>query len=698
MENTILNHYGSAVVVLGAGAVLLAFLFQTLSPSIAGGDSGELVAEGCMLGTAHPPGYPLFTMIVFGIKKLLDYTTELFGQFDAETKTTYIAALGSVAYSINAFSALLTVGAATCIGLIISSSTPTNSNDKIGEQSWTHHVGGSLFGMGMFTFSPLIWQYAVTAEVFPLNTFFASLILLLVLQFAKRGTFAIALLGAFVCGLALCNQHTIVLYEAPLILYMMFLLRRRIIDKPVNTCLMLGFAFLAGLAPYLYLPIAAIIDPKHGSWGHVSTLEGFVHHFLRRDYGTFKLFSGEQGRNAEGFQVRCWAYMKDIIFEQGLFIAPVLAVLAIVSWHRVVAQSSESPSSSSVTARVAAGKDQKKHFDIQQLDQQKKKKKSPALFGDCKVSPEEANWTPIAFLVTQLFYFGIFHSLANLPLSNKLLYGIHQRFWMQPNVLLFIWAGIGYNALFNLFSLVPVQALLRLFGSKKKASSPAQQPIGYAAIVQTVSVVGAMALVSAQYLKWHPISNQTGAYYWKNYASAILEGLPQNSVLLINYDMQWTSVRYLQKCEKFRDDVIAINLSMMTYTWFHNKRVLYPTITWPGTYLAPPNVPIHRQNRAFTLKEFLDANTESIPIYLGGKVSHADPELEKGYNFIPAGLVSKIVPVDRSPNGTTFNRWNQMNWISVTKNMERLPDMKKYPEETWEWTINRDFRDRVSGT
>ena len=27
-------------------------------------DSGELVAEACHLGTAHPPGYPLFTLLV----------------------------------------------------------------------------------------------------------------------------------------------------------------------------------------------------------------------------------------------------------------------------------------------------------------------------------------------------------------------------------------------------------------------------------------------------------------------------------------------------------------------------------------------------------------------------------------------------------------------------------------------------------
>ena len=37
---------------------------KTLMPSIPGGDSGELVAESCELGTAHPPGYPLYTLVV----------------------------------------------------------------------------------------------------------------------------------------------------------------------------------------------------------------------------------------------------------------------------------------------------------------------------------------------------------------------------------------------------------------------------------------------------------------------------------------------------------------------------------------------------------------------------------------------------------------------------------------------------------
>jgi hypothetical protein len=63
--------------ILALSGVILAVYIITLSPSIAGGDSGEIVAEGCLLGTglnffslslsfstAHPPGYPLLTLII----------------------------------------------------------------------------------------------------------------------------------------------------------------------------------------------------------------------------------------------------------------------------------------------------------------------------------------------------------------------------------------------------------------------------------------------------------------------------------------------------------------------------------------------------------------------------------------------------------------------------------------------------------
>lgn len=51
------------------GGVLVVYS-STLYPSVAGGDSGELVAESCHLGVSHPPGYPLFNMLVHTWMKL----------------------------------------------------------------------------------------------------------------------------------------------------------------------------------------------------------------------------------------------------------------------------------------------------------------------------------------------------------------------------------------------------------------------------------------------------------------------------------------------------------------------------------------------------------------------------------------------------------------------------------------------------
>eukprot|EP01034_Spumella_vulgaris_P030930 gene30930-38226_t len=160
--------------------------------------------------------------------------------------------------------------------------------------------------------------------------------------------------------------------------------------------------------PYLYLPLSAVFNPRPGSWGHVSTIEGLLHHVLRRDYGTFQLFSGATGRNAEGFWTRCEAYVRDFSEEQGLGVAHVLAVLGVVASVVVTV---------SVAWKASTGS-----------------KKTNT------VHSAAASTTPM-----QLVYFGVFHSLANLPLGDKLLFGVHQRFWMQPAVLSFVWVGVGYD-------------------------------------------------------------------------------------------------------------------------------------------------------------------------------------------------------------------------------------------------------------
>ena len=48
----------------------------------------------------------------------------------------------------------------------------------------------------------------------------------------------------------------------------------------------------------------------------MSTWDGFLHHVLRRDYGTFTLFSGAAGRDTEGFLPRTNAYINDVAGPQ----------------------------------------------------------------------------------------------------------------------------------------------------------------------------------------------------------------------------------------------------------------------------------------------------------------------------------------------------------------------------------------------
>jgi hypothetical protein len=164
----------------------------------------------------------------------------------------------------------------------------------------------------------------------------------------------------------------------------------------------------------------------------------------------------------------------------------------------------------------------------------------------------------------------------------------------------------------------------------------------------------ALGAIFLQYHKWLYISDQSDAYHFKNYATALLSPLPPNSLLLINYDMQWTSVRYMQKCEGLRPDIVVINLSMMTYSWFQYKRGLYPNITFPAGFHSHEGSPLVKAKQAFTLSQFISSNVKKRPIYLSGKLSYRDPVFEQTYEHVPVGLVSRIIPKEEVPDGVVY--------------------------------------------
>src|SRR5437899_3068725 len=51
------------ILAMSLGIAALVVYILTLYPSVGPGDSAELTTVACNLGVAHPPGYPLFTLL-----------------------------------------------------------------------------------------------------------------------------------------------------------------------------------------------------------------------------------------------------------------------------------------------------------------------------------------------------------------------------------------------------------------------------------------------------------------------------------------------------------------------------------------------------------------------------------------------------------------------------------------------------------
>ena len=85
---------------------------------------------------------------------------------------------------------------------------------------------------------------------------------------------------------------------------------------------------LAGLTPYIFLYSHAYHAPL-GSWGDTGTLEGFITHFTRKEYGTFQLYSGSDGqKNMALKSTMLYLYS---LKDDGLVVSHVSCIMSHVS-------------------------------------------------------------------------------------------------------------------------------------------------------------------------------------------------------------------------------------------------------------------------------------------------------------------------------------------------------------------------------
>ncbi len=248
-------------VVLALG--FLALYVATLAPDVLPADSGELQTVAATLGIAHPPGFPLYTMLAHLMTRL---------------------PLGmSPAYNVNLFSAIT-----SSLTVVVVYWTTF----RLARRQLPAITAAIALGTAM-TF----WAQATTANIRSLTALFTALILLALFEFRRRSAPSAVgsradlwlVLAALFFGLGV-THHVSLVFLGPLALAFVFLADRTLLRTPRRWVGPI-VASLVGLAPLLYLPWRANSGARGADPG-MATWDGFLEHILAQGFsGDFFYFT-----------------------------------------------------------------------------------------------------------------------------------------------------------------------------------------------------------------------------------------------------------------------------------------------------------------------------------------------------------------------------------------------------------------------
>ena len=149
-------------------------------------DDGLFILAGWFNGVAHPPGYPLYTLLAY--------------------LATHLPVAMTVAWKSHALSALL--GALACCFVSMATRELLDSR-----------LAAVTAGVG-YGVSEVFWSQAIIAEVYTLNSLLFFLAVWLCLRFQQQGKYPLPVLYtvAFICGLGLSNHWPLFILSSPLLL------------------------------------------------------------------------------------------------------------------------------------------------------------------------------------------------------------------------------------------------------------------------------------------------------------------------------------------------------------------------------------------------------------------------------------------------------------------------------------------------
>jgi hypothetical protein len=267
----------------------LTLYYRTLAPDVLPGDAGEFQLVSALLGVAHPPGYPLYTLL---------------------GKLFTLVPLGNLAYRVNLLSAVISALTLALVSLSI---------HQIATTLWPGLAAALVLG-GTTTF----WAQATVASARGLTALFTALILALALCYdgserrSRRRNVLVSAIGlAF--GLAVSHHGSLGFLTIPVGLFLISS-DRTLITQPQRLLRPLVSALL-GLSVLLYLPLRDAMGAPLGP-GDLSTLSGFLEHVTAQGFRSdmFALVD-------PGLLIDRAATLKDILLMQ--FGGPLLLAVLV---------------------------------------------------------------------------------------------------------------------------------------------------------------------------------------------------------------------------------------------------------------------------------------------------------------------------------------------------------------------------------
>ncbi|MDE2767221.1 MAG: DUF2723 domain-containing protein [Chloroflexota bacterium] len=249
------DRFAGAAIGLSAAAGVLAAYLLTLAPGVvwsgAGVDSGDLAAAVAVGGVPHPTGYPTVMLLGLAVRAI---------------------PLGDLALRLNVLTALAAAGSLLPLGLLAARLRP-----RSGTAMPAPEVASAAAVLTLYGLAPLVWSSAIVTEVYA----FASLFLWSSLYAAERALAAsqagkdewrwVATAGVLL-GLG-TGAHMTVTLGAPALAAVLLAGGRRQRTK-WRLAAPAAAGVVAGCAVYIYLPIAAALDPPI-NWGVPSTPDRF---------------------------------------------------------------------------------------------------------------------------------------------------------------------------------------------------------------------------------------------------------------------------------------------------------------------------------------------------------------------------------------------------------------------------------------